>query len=53
MISEQKEEITNDKNVEPESPPPLLGSWRNLYLLVIGNLAFMVIVFYLFTIAYR
>jgi hypothetical protein len=30
-----------------------LGSWRNLYLLVIGNLAFMVIVFYLFTIAYR
>jgi hypothetical protein len=29
----------------PEDLPPLLGSWRNLYALVLGNLAFMVLVF--------
>lgn len=52
MISEQKEEIANE-NAGAESPPPILGSWRNLYLLVMGNLALMVIVFYLFTLAYR
>lgn len=45
--------MANDNNGESESPPPILGSWRNLYLLVIGSLALMVMVFYLFTIAYR
>lgn len=36
-----------------EDPPPLLGSWRNLYLLVIGNLVFLIGVFWLVTEAYR
>ena len=31
-----------------EDPPPLLGSWRNLYLAVLGNLAFLVLAFWLF-----
>lgn len=53
MISEQKEEMANNNNDASESPPPVLGSWRNLYLLVLGNLALMVVVFYLFTLAYR
>ena len=52
MRSENKEEIAAD-NTDAASPPPIFGSWRNLYLLVIGNLAFMVIMFYLFTLAYR
>jgi hypothetical protein len=25
--------------------PPLLGSWRNLYALVLGNLVFLVLLF--------
>jgi hypothetical protein len=32
-----------------EEPPPLLGSWRNLYALVLGNLVFLVLVFWLLT----
>ncbi len=52
MLSEHKEEIATE-NIDSASPPPILGSWRNLYLLVIGNLALVVIVFYLFTLAYR
>ena len=28
-----------------EDPPPLLGSWRNLYLLVLGELALLVALF--------
>lgn len=37
----------------PEEPPPLLGSWRNLYLLVLGNLAVLVLLFWLFSEVYR
>ncbi len=32
-----------------EEPPPLLGSWRNLYLVVIGNLGLTVLLFWLLT----
>jgi hypothetical protein len=32
-----------------EDPPPLLGSWRALYALVIGELAALVAVFYAIT----
>ncbi|MCC9167643.1 hypothetical protein [Pontibacter harenae] len=40
---------------EKQSPekPPILGSWRNLYLLVLGNLAFLIILFYLITRIYE
>jgi hypothetical protein len=32
-----------------EEPPPVLKSWRNLYILVLGNLLFWIILFTLFT----
>jgi uncharacterized membrane protein len=35
----------NDKE---ESPPPFLGRWRNIYGLVLVNLAVLVLLFYLF-----
>ena len=35
-----------------EEPPPLLGSWRNLYLLVLGNFALLVLLFWLLTRTY-
>ena len=28
-----------------DAPPPFLGSWRNVYLLVLGELALLVIAF--------
>ena len=31
----------------PEQPPPVLGTWRNMYWLVTGELAVLVVVFYL------
>jgi hypothetical protein len=36
-------------SVEPEDPPPLLGSWRNLYWLVVGELGLLVLLFYALT----
>jgi hypothetical protein len=34
----------------PDDLPPILGSWRNLYLVVLGNLALMVLALALFTV---
>ena len=36
-----------------DEPPPLLGSWRNLYLLVAGALLLDIALFALFTRAFR
>ncbi|HYC57443.1 MAG TPA: hypothetical protein VEL28_21100 [Candidatus Binatia bacterium] len=33
----------------PEDPPPLLGTWRNLYLVVLGELVVLVALFALLT----
>ncbi|MGD9765026.1 MAG: hypothetical protein AB7V27_15070 [Candidatus Binatia bacterium] len=32
-----------------DEEPPLLGSWRNFYLLVLGELAALVLLFYALT----
>jgi len=45
------EKNPQDKN--KDSKPPIFKSWTGWYLLVIGNLIFLIIVFYLFTIAYK
>lgn len=34
---------------DPLEPPPLLGSWRNVYALVIGVLAVLIALFYALT----
>jgi len=35
--------------IEPlEDPPPLLGTWRRIYLVVIAWLGFLILAFYLF-----
>lgn len=34
---------------EETEKPPILGSWKNLYLLVLGNLVFLIILFYIIT----
>lgn len=44
-----------DERDEPaeDEPPPFGGSWGRLYALVLGNLVFLVVLFYLFTKAFR
>jgi hypothetical protein len=32
-----------------DEPPPLLGTWRRIYLLVLGYLALLILAFYIFT----
>jgi hypothetical protein len=41
------------KHSQGEEPPPFGGSWRNLYAAVLANLAVLVVLFYLFTRAFR
>jgi len=45
-----RHQSTND---EGEPPPPVGGSWRVLYAVVLANLALLVVLFYLFTRAFR
>ena len=37
----------------PEEAPPFLGSWRNVYLLVIGTLVLCIALFTWFTRAFQ
>jgi len=37
---------------EREEQPPIGGSWRVLYAVVIGNLVLLIILFYVFTRAF-
>ena len=41
------------KDSRAEEPPPVGGSWRALYAAVLLNLAALVVLFYLFTRAFR
>jgi len=42
-----------DRGETPDEPPPFMGTWRRLYTAVILYLAAIILVFYLFTAAYR
>lgn len=33
------------ENTGSEERPPILGSWNKIYLLVLGNLAFLILLF--------
>lgn len=37
---------------ELDDAPPVLGSWRNIYLFVVGTLAVLVVLFWALTRAY-
>lgn len=43
---------SSDSRPELDDVPPLLGSWRNIYLLVLGTLALLVALFKALTWAY-
>ncbi|MFX3625727.1 MAG: hypothetical protein ACN6I4_00040 [bacterium] len=42
-----------NKEKEQEEKPPILGTWRNVYTLVIGTLVVLILLFYLFTQYYK
>jgi hypothetical protein len=39
--------------IPTEEPPPFGGSWKTLYAVVLVNLALLVVLFYVFTRAFR
>ncbi|MGK0360004.1 MAG: hypothetical protein ACI9U2_002310 [Bradymonadia bacterium] len=54
MADPQTDETQTDAQTEPthdplDETPPLLGSWRNLYLVVLGTLASLVLIFWWLT----
>ena len=40
---------SREREAEPQSPPPLLGRWRNVYILLLAELATLVVLFYALT----
>ena len=54
MTVEPKEGLNREK-IKPlqEEPPPILKSWKNLYILVFGNLLLWIILFSIFTWAFK
>ena len=49
---DEKVSAINDDR-DDEGPPPFGGSWTRLYALVLGNLVVLILLFYLFTRAFR
>jgi len=43
----------NSGNGTNDEKPPILGSWRNIYLVVLLNLAAIIILLYFFSEAFR
>ena len=37
-----------DPTPDPEAPPPIFGSWRNLYRVVLGGLLLWILLFLAF-----
>ncbi|MBN1206200.1 MAG: hypothetical protein JXB05_14890 [Myxococcaceae bacterium] len=55
MSSESKPPVpgaASTSRPELDDAPPLLGSWRNIYLFVLGTLALLVALFWAITWAY-
>ena len=38
-----------DRPKQEEEPPPFLGTWRRVYMVVIGWLALLILLFFLFS----
>lgn len=43
--------LDNDDQVFDK--PPFFKSWKTIYYLVVGNLVLMILLFYLFTVAFQ
>ncbi len=54
MSEADKQPNTSSADTGPDldDTPPLLGSWRNIYIVVLGNLVLLIVLFWLLTAAY-
>ncbi len=48
-----KPHVPDHARVMEDEPPPILGSWRRIYILVICYLAFLILAMYIFGRAVR
>ena len=48
-MTDEPDDIEGDALPGPDEPPPFLGAWRNLYLLVLAELALLIVLFWLLT----
>ncbi len=53
MIPEPETRNPKPASEETDSSVPLLGSWRRLYGVVLGELVILILLFYLFTKAFE
>jgi hypothetical protein len=49
MIKRPKSPLPPFSKGEIEEPPPVLGTWRALYVVVLGELAVLILLFYALT----
>lgn len=47
------EEEPRERRAPDDGPPPFLGSWSRVYAVVLGFLAFLIVVLRVFTVTYR
>jgi hypothetical protein len=52
-LATHDEAVAARQSHDVEEPPPFGGSWAKLYALVLLNLAALVVLFYVFTRAFR
>jgi hypothetical protein len=49
MIEQPAEIETREEALPEDEPPPFLGSWKNVYLLLVGELLVLTALFYALT----
>ena len=52
-LATHDEAVANRRSHATKEPPPFGASWKNLYAAVLVNLAVLVVLFYIFTRAFR
>ena len=54
---ENKEKVNNlnvdKKGVDKTDDPPIMKSWKNIYIFVLGSLLFYILVFSIFTYIFK
>ena len=53
MENENPVSILEQEDTLDEEGPPVLKSWKNLYVLVLANLCFWILMFTLFTFMFK
>ncbi len=53
MSSQKRDDIPAGTDTELEEAPPVLKSWKNLYLLVLANLIFWILLLTFFTLIFK